>query len=168
MDQCLKIEKANPSHAESIMAIWNPIIRETVWTFNGIEKSINDVENMILKREQMGFLSVVCISSGKVIGFASYSQFRMGTGYFKTMEHTVLVDKNSRGSGVGKKLVASLEEYAISNGVFSFIACVSEGNSAGIAFHENIGFRKICVLPNVGFKFEKFLNLVLLQKNLTT
>ena len=167
MSKKFKIEQANSSHFSTIRSIWNPIIRETLWTFNDKEKSIEDIETMILERNNQGHSSIVGINDGKVVGFASYGQFRSGTGYRKTMEHTVIIDKNLRGCGLGRCLVAELEKDAKNKGVHFLIAGVSESNSAGVSFHESIGFEKLCILPNIGFKFGKFLSLILMQKKLT-
>ncbi len=166
MDFDLEIQRANFSHAGPIKRIWNPIIRDTLWTFNSQEKSTEDIKNLILERNKMGFCSLVGISSGKVVGFATYNQFRSGTGYLKTVEHTVLVDQKIRGQGVGKNLIKAIEKYAVSRGVASLMAGVSEENTNGISFHKSLGFQTICVLPEVGFKFGRFLNLVLMQKKL--
>ncbi len=162
----LEIENAGSSHAEAIKAIWNPIIRDTLKTFDGKEKSTQDIKDLILDRDKMGFGNLVAIRSGEVVGFTTYNQFRPGTGYHKTMEHTVIVDPKARGQGVGKSLISALEDYATGRGVIFFMAGVSEENAAAISFHESLGFRIISVLPEVGFKFGKFLNLVLMQKKL--
>ena len=116
----------------------------------------------------MDFCSVVGLRSNKVVGFATYDQFRPGTGYLKTMEHTVIIDQQNRGQGVGKNLVKALESHAVNRGIISLIAGVSEENAAGISFHKSLGFQKISVLPKVGFKFGRFLDLVLMQKKLVS
>ena len=164
----LEIVKADPTHFKAIADIWNPIIRDTLWTFNDKEKTVSDIENMISERDSLGFLNIVGINKGKVLGFASYTQFRLGTGYKKTMEHTVIIDSSARGIGAGKQLVRALERDARAKKVHSLIAGVSENNSVGLSFHESIGFHRLCVLPDVGFKFGKFLNLVLMQKKIAT
>ena len=164
----LKIVQANSTHFEAIADIWNPIIRDTLWTFNDKEKTVSDIENMILERDGLGFLNIVGTYEGKVIGFASYTQFRSGTGYKKTMEHTVIIDPNARGIGAGRQLVGALERDARVKKVHSLIAGVSENNTVGLSFHKSIGFHKLCVLPDVGFKFGKFLNLVLMQKKIVS
>ena len=166
MSKDFKIEKATPSHFSAIKGIWNPIIRDTLWTFNDKEKSANDIEAMILERNKLGHLSIVGVSEGKVVGFASYTQFRPGTGYKKTMEHTVIIDQNFRGCGLGRRLVAELEQDAMSKDVHFLIAGVSESNPVGLSFHKSIGFDKLCILPDVGFKFGKFLSLILMKKKL--
>ncbi len=168
MNTDLEIKKADVSHADSIKRIWNPIIRDTLWTFNSLEKSIKNIEDLIIERDRMDFGSIVALRSNKVVGFATYSQFRPGTGYLKTMEHTVIVDPENRGQGVGKNLVKTLAHHAADRGIISLIAGVSEENAAGIAFHEHLGFQRISVLPQVGFKFGRSLDLVLMQKKLAS
>ena len=59
MNTDLEIKKADVSHADAIKRIWNPIIRDTLWTFNNQEKSIKNIEDLITERDKMDFCSVV-------------------------------------------------------------------------------------------------------------
>ena len=71
MNTDLEIKKADVSHADSIKRIWNPIIRDTLWTFNNQEKSIKNIEDLIIERDRMDFGSIVALRSNKVVGFAT-------------------------------------------------------------------------------------------------
>ena len=54
----LEIVKADSTHFKAIADIWNPIIRDTLWTFNDKEKTVSDIENMISERDRLGFLNI--------------------------------------------------------------------------------------------------------------
>ena len=105
-------------------------------------------------------------AEGEVIGFATYFQFRGGLGYGHTMEHSILLHPELRGRGAGRALMAAIENHARAAGVHTMFAGVSSENPSGVAFHEAIGFARVAVLPEVGRKFGRWIDLVLLQKHL--
>ena len=161
------IREARPADAAAIAAIWNPVIRDTVATFNAVEKPVLDVERMISDRAASGHGTFICENGdGRVLGFASYSQFRGGIGYRYTVEHTVIVAPQAAGSGAGRALMDVLCAHATTAGMHSLWAGISSENRAGIAFHERMGFDYVATLPEAGWKFDRWFNLVLMQKRL--
>jgi phosphinothricin acetyltransferase len=101
------------------------------------------------------------------VGFASYAQFRGGVGYRHTMEHTIILGPAARGRGLGRALMTAIEDHARAGGTHSLFAGVSAGNPEGRAFHAAMGFAETAVLPQVGYKFGRWLDLVLMQKFLS-
>lgn len=158
------IRPAEIGDALDISEIWNYYIRETSITFNPSEKAIHGVEAAIeaCRLEDRAFL--VAQDDLGIFGFATYFQFRGGVGYTKTMEHTILTAPRARRLGVGLTLMSALCDHAKSTGVKSLWACVSADNPAAAEFHERIGFSRIAVLPEVGYKFNRWIDLILLQK----
>ena len=158
------IRHATEADAAAIAAIWNPIIRDTAITFNAAEKSDNDIAAMIRTRQADGHGFLVVEEGAKVIGFATYAQFRGGVGYARTMEHTILLSPGAQGRGLGRALMAALEDHARKGGAISLFAGVSAENPAGRAFHAAMGFAEVAILQRVGFKFGRTMDLVLMQK----
>ena len=99
-----------------------------------------------------------------MIGFASYDQFRKGIGYARAMEHTIVLADAARGKGAGRALMQTLSAHARAAGVGSLWAGVSGENPSGVAFHEALGFETIATLPAVGFKFGRWMDLVLMRQ----
>ena len=97
-------------------------------------------------------------------GFVTYGQFRNGIGYARTMEHTIIVDESTRGHGLGLQLIETAIDHARRAGVHSMWAGVSAENPAGVAFHSRAGFETVARLPQVGRKFDQWLDLILMQK----
>ena len=73
---------------------------------------------------------------------------------------------DARGRGVGRSLMAAIEQHARDMGFHTMWAGVSAGNPDGVVFHERVGYEKVAVLPEVGRKFDQWLDLVLMQKRL--
>ena len=153
------IRPAAPQDAPAIAAIWNRIIRESVATFTTEEK---DPAAIAAAMAAQPFW--VARDAGDVLGFATYSQFRGGPGYARTMEHSVHLAPQAQGKGLGRALMAALEDHARAAGVHSLFAGISGENAAGIAFHAALGYAHAARLSQVGWKFGRWHDLVLMQK----
>lgn len=158
------IRPARPDDAPAIAAIWNAIIRDTTITFTTAEKDPAALATDIAAGAPV---FVATDPDGATpLGFAIGFQFRGGPGYAHTYEHSVHVTDAARGRGVGRALMVALEERLRADGIHSLFAGVSGDNAAGVAFHAAIGFREVARLPEVGRKFDRWHDLVLMQKML--
>ena len=162
--QTVKILPASVDDAEAIIAIWNPVISGTTITFNSVTKSTNDVLAILKDRHAAGYAFLVARQGNDLLGFATYGKFRNSTGYAHTIEHTVILADHAKGKGVGRALLAALESHARTNGVHSMIASVAAENTAAIAFHKAVGFSQVAYIPEAGRKFDRWLDVVFLQK----
>lgn len=154
------IRAADPRDWAGVAAIWNPIIRDTAITFTTLEKTEASLSVQI--SEYPCFL--VAEEDGMIIGFACFSQFRGGPGYARTMELTIHLTPEARGKGIGRGLIAQLEIAAGRQNVGSLWAGIGHENPTSVAFHEHLGFEKVAILPKVGFKFGRWMDLVLMRK----
>ncbi|MCD1625476.1 MAG: GNAT family N-acetyltransferase [Paracoccaceae bacterium] len=150
--------------APAVAAIWNPVIRDSAATFTTLEKTPESLVADFATRAAEGKVFLLAEDAGEILGFATYFQFRGGPGYARTMEHSVILAPSARGRGVGRTLMRALEEHARAGDVHSLWAGVSAENPGGVAFHNAIGFSEIARLPQVGFKFGRWMDLVLMQK----
>ena len=160
----LTLRDATNEDAAAIVAIWNPIIRDTVVTFNPVLRSIAEIEEMILSRQVAGHAFLIAQEGSDVLGFASYVQFRGGLGYARCMEHTINLAPAARGKGAGRALLLALERHAAALGHHVMVAAVTGTNSTSISFHEKLGYVHVGTMPQVGWKFDQFHDLVLMQK----
>ncbi len=161
------IRPARPEDAGAIIGFWNPLIRETMVTFNPVEKTAAEVADSIRAKAGAGHGFFVAEADGTILGFASYGQFRAGMGYARAMEHTIILAPQARGRGAGRALMVAVEDHARAQGYHSMIAGVSGGNPDGRAFHAAIGYAVVAVVPQVGWKFGRYWDLVLMQKLLS-
>lgn len=160
------IRPAETGDCASIAAIWAPVVRDTLVTFNPVAKSADDIEALLTasRTSDHGFL--VAEQAGEVAGFVRYAQFRGGQGYARTMEHTIMLCAEARGRGLGRMLMEAVEDHARVRGVHSMMAGVSGANPAGLRFHAALGYSQVARLPEVGFKNGRYLDLILMQRML--
>ncbi len=157
------IRPAGAADIPALLALWNPIIRDTTITFSSEEKTPESLAAMIAERRAAGREFLLAEGAG-LMGFATYAQFRGGNGYAHAMEHTIILAPGARGRGAGRALMARIEDHARAGGAHTLFAGVSGENPDGVAFHERVGFRIVGRIPEVGAKFGRWLDLVLMMK----
>ena len=164
----MMLRAADDTDAQAICAIMNQVIRETSITFKDVEKTPADVLLEIKKAQTNDCPFLVIETDGVVQGYATYSPFRAGSGYRRTMEHSVAISPTAQRAGFGYALMSALEEQARANKVGSLIGAISAENSEGLAFHSALGFVEVGRIPMAGWKFSRWIDLVLVQKALLT
>ena len=163
----MKLRPATPADAAAIAGLWNPIIRDTAITFNPVEKSAADIAALLVEKDAQDQPFLLAEKDGALLGFATYGQFRNGLGYRFSVEHTIILASAARGQGVGAQLMQAIEDHARQRGIHSIYAGVSSANPGAVRFHEKMGYQTLAVLPEVGFKFDRWLDLTLMQKSLS-
>lgn len=156
------IRAATPADAAGIAAIWNAAIRDTIVTFNPVEKPGAEIAALTLTTDPF----FVWERDNHILGFSRYFPFRSGLGYVHTVEHTIMLAAGAQGRGVGRSMMTHLTDHAARAGKHSMIAVVSHENAAGLAFHTACGFVTVATLPQVGFKFGRWHDAVFMQKRL--
>ena len=158
------IRPARPDDAVGILAILNPIIAETTITFSARKLSETDIRGALSDHHGWNAPYLVAESNGTIAGYAKYGPFRVGDGYARTGEITVHLAANARGQGTGRRLVGALEDHARGAGLHSLIAGISSENDSAVEFHTKLGFEHVGLVPQAGYKFGRFIDLVLMQK----
>ncbi len=154
------IRAATALDAPQIASIWNDAIRNTTITFNPVDKSVDEVADLTAQK------CLIWDEDGQILGFARYFQFRGGEGYRFTVEHTIMLADSAQGKGVGSQLITALCAHAKAAGMHTMFAGCSGENPGAVAFHAKLGFAEVATLPEVGFKFGRWIDLVLMQKTL--
>jgi phosphinothricin acetyltransferase len=157
-----QIRPALARDAAGVAEIYNQIIRDTTITFASVEKS--NPELVAAFEEADAYL--VAEKGGRIVGFASFAAFRKGPGYAGVKEHSICLHTSMRGTGLGTILLHTLENAARAQGVIHMVAGVSGENDAGLRFHAAQGYKNVGHLPDIGQKFGRSIDLVLMQKKL--
>lgn len=154
------IRPARPGDAAGIARIWNHYIESTAATFAAVPKTEAEVAALIAARP----VFVAEDDAGAIHGFAHYGPFRGGDGYRHTAEHTLYLAPGQGGRGLGRALLGAVEDHGSAAGIHTMWAGISAENPAAIAFHARCGYAEAARLRQVGRKFDRWLDLVLMQK----
>jgi len=163
----MEIRNAIAADFEAITAIYNDVLTHSTAIYNDRPATLADRLSWWRSRKDQHYPVFVATDGRQVCGFASFGDFRSWPGYRFTVEGTAHVAQESRGQGVGLLLLNALVEHAKLAGKHSMIAGVDSENATSLKFLERFGFQRVGFLPEVGYKFDRFLNLVLLQYWLT-
>lgn len=116
-----------------------------------------------------GLPCVVAEIDGRIAGYAYAGPYRPRPGYRFTVEDSVYVAASARGRGLGRLLLDAVIEHATAAGMRQMIAIIGDSaHTASIRLHERAGFRHVGTLEGVGFKFDRWLDTVLMQRPLET
>ncbi len=152
--------------AEATAAIYNVEVRESTVTFDLVARSLAD-QLAWIDEHSGGHPAIVAVDDAdEVLGFASLTPYRPRPAYATTVEDSVYVGREWRGQGVGRLLLADLVELAADHGFHSVIARIVGDHDASIALHRSCGFEEVGREREVGRKFGKWLDVVLMQKML--
>jgi L-amino acid N-acyltransferase YncA len=151
-------------HAEAILDIFNEAIQHSTALYDYKPRAPQSMIGWFDTKKAGGFPVIGAEeSNGKLIGFASYGTFRAWPAYKYTAEHAVYVHKDHRGKGFGRLLMLELIATAEKNGVHALVGGIDAANIGSIILHEKLGFRLVGTLPEVGFKFGRWLDLAFYQ-----
>lgn len=110
---------------------------------------------------------VTCAGDGRVLGYAYANHFRLRPAYRFTAEDSIYVAQDARGRGVGKRLLAELLARCEARGCRQMLAVIGDSaNTGSIALHAASGFRFAGTLRATGWKFERWLDTVIMQREL--
>lgn len=159
----LIIRDAVEADLVAIRDIYNHAVEHTTAIWNDVLIDVDNRRAWLELRRAKGFPVLVAEVDGRVAGYASYGDWRAFDGYRHTVEHSVYVDKDSRGAGLGKALMLALIERARAADLHVMIAAIEAGNTASIALHERLGFRLVGIHREVGQKFGRWLDLAAME-----
>jgi L-amino acid N-acyltransferase YncA len=154
---------ARSSDGEAIRSIYNAEVVGSTATFDLVPRTAED-QVAWLEEHRGPYPAVVAVDEeGQVLGFGSLSLFRDRPAYSTTVENSVYVGDGHRGIGVGRAIMDELIKLATQHGFHAVIARVGGANQASIALHEACGFRMVGVEREVGRKFNRWLDVSVLQ-----
>lgn len=162
----MTVRPANETDAAAIADIWNRYIDGSLATFTSELKTSRAIAERIECASDAGHSFFVVETETGIEGFACTGDFRNGPGYAHSLETTIYLAEGAQGKGLGRALMARLEDDAAGAGVHLLVAGISAANPAGLAFHRSCGYLEGGVLPEAGRKYGKWLDLHLLFKHL--
>ena len=143
------IRDATPDDAEAIRAIYAPFVESTAVSFE-IETPPIDVYEAAIAESVYPWL--VLERDGEVVGYAKGGRFRDRAAYDWSVEVAVYIAESARGMGVGTRLMNALLDLLREQGYATALAGVTLPNPGSVALFESLGFTKVGVFENVGYK----------------
>lgn len=166
MSEQFAILDATQDDLPGILDIYNDAVATTTAIWNDTLVDLENRRAWLALRHTQGYPVLVAHRGGGVAGYASFGDFRPFDGYRHTVEHSIYVHRDHQGAGIGRLLLGALIERARAAGKHSMVAAIEAGNAASIALHEKLGFRRCGLLPEVGQKFGRWLDLAFLDRRL--
>jgi len=162
----MELRAATAQDAAGIALIYNDSVANTTAIWNDVQVDVANRAAWIAERQAQGFPVLVAVEGEAVLGYASYGPWRPHDGYRRTVEHSVYVSTQARGQGLGVTLMEALIAAAKAQGLHVMVAGIDASNAVSIRLHERLGFAQTGLLPQVGMKFGRWLDLAFLQLQL--
>jgi L-amino acid N-acyltransferase YncA len=159
----VEIRQASAADAPGILAIVNDAIENTTAIWTDDPRTLDEQRAWLAAKEAAALPVLVAVDGDTVAGWASFGPFRPYHGYHRTVEHSVYVATGYRRQGIATRLMEALLAEARTRELHVMVGAVDADNSASIRLHVELGFREVARMPEVGLKFGRWLDLVLLQ-----
>ncbi len=160
----VQVRPARPEDAEALRAIYNAEVSGSTVTFDLVPRSVADQLDWQSARSGVHAVLVAEADDGTVLGFGSLSPYRDRPAYATTVEDSVYVDAAHRRTGVAAALLAALVETASAHGFHAMMARIVGGHEASIGLHRACGFEVVGTEREVGRKFGRWLDVVIMER----
>jgi L-amino acid N-acyltransferase YncA len=151
------IRNAQPEDAQAICDIYNYYVLDTIVTFEEDSVLADDMADRIKKVSEK-YTWLVYEQEGEIIGYAYAGEWKSRCSYRFSVESSVYLKNGFSGKGIGSKLYEALFKEIEKTDIHAVIGGISLPNEASIALHEKFGFEKIAQFKEVGYKFEKWID----------
>lgn len=160
----MDVRLAEERDSEAIRTIYNLEVTTATVTFDLVPRSAEGQQRWLDARSGAHVALVAVGDDGEVAGFGSLSPYRDRPGYNTSVEDSIYVRRDRQGSGVGKVLLASLVDAATASGFHSVLARIVGGHEASINLHASLAFDVVGTEREVGRKFGRWLDVVVMQR----
>jgi phosphinothricin acetyltransferase len=161
------IRAATPGDAGDIARIYNHYILETIITFEEETITTADITARIGEVEKASLPWLVAVEADRVVGYAYASRWKSRCAYRHSAETTVYVDSAVTGRGHGGRLYRQLLDELAARGAHTAIGGIALPNAASVALHERLGFTRVAQFREVGFKFNRWIDVAYWQRLLS-
>jgi phosphinothricin acetyltransferase len=163
------VRPSRDADVQAMLAIYLHHIKKGVDPAYAGDIEAPDAEDIKRRRKSMRgrkMPHIVAEQNSVVIGYAYAVPFRKRPAYRYTVKHSIYVHHDHLGRGVGQMLMTALIDYCAAGGFRQMIGYIDGANKASLGLHEKFGFRQVGFLPQVGFKFGRWTDSVMMQRSL--
>lgn len=163
-----ELRDAEPKDIPSVLEIYNHYVTHTVVTFDDEPMSLAQMRSRLEHTRKLGYPWLVAVSpSGQILGYASVFPWQQRAAFRRTVESSIYLGPAAVGKGLGTALLSELLDRARAAGIREVIAVIADqGAEASMVLHERLGFVPAGRMGRVGYKFDRWLGIVMLQKSL--
>jgi len=159
----VQTRRATVEDLPQMLEIYNDVILNTTAVYEYNPHTLEMRKQWFETKQQQGFPVFVAEDNGEVVGFSSIGPFRAWAAYKYSVENSIYVKSICRGRGISKLLMQPLIEASKQLGMHTIIAGIDATNEASIALHKKFGFEEVAHFKQVGYKFDRWLDLKFLQ-----
>ncbi len=160
----IAIRDATSDDLPAILAIYHDAVVHTTAVYDYVPRTLAAQQEWFAAKTAQRWPVLVAVEAATVVGFCSYGAFRPWSAYQRTVENSIYIAPERRGRGIGGQLLPPLIERATAGGFHAVIAGIDASNEASLRLHAKLGFVKVAHLREVGWKFERWLDLVFLER----
>jgi phosphinothricin acetyltransferase len=162
------IRAAEPADLPDIREIYNLYVANSTVTFDEDPMTLAAWRSKFAYLQKLGMPFIVAVSpNGNVLGYALVTPWAQKKAYRFTVENSIYLSPAATGKGLGSALMAELITRSKAAGLKEIIAVIADrGAEASIKMHESFGFKEIGRMGRVGYKFERWLGTIMMQKSL--
>ncbi len=162
----ISVRHSELADADALAAIYNHYIETSIITFEEQPITAAEMARRIGEVQSASFPWLVAESDGEVVGYAYATRWKPRSAYRFAAEITVYLAPERAGQGIGSLLYTHLFQQLRSQGIHVVIGGISLPNPASVALHEKLGLRKVAHFEEVGFKFNRWIDVGYWQRNL--
>jgi L-amino acid N-acyltransferase YncA len=159
----IKIRAYQTEDTQAILDIINYNILNSTALYDYNIRTYEQQRAILEEKIAKQFPVIIAELDGVVVGFGMYSEFRFREAYKFTVEHSVYVNNDFHGKGIGKILLEELIQLAKKQGLHTMIGVIDAENQSSVDFHEKFGFKTVGIIKESGFKFDRWLHSVFVQ-----
>lgn len=159
----ITIRDAVEKDLPEVLEIYNHSILHTTSIYSYVGHTLEMRKKWFDEKKAAGHPVFVAATDGKVAGFIAYGPFRVWPAYKYTVEHSVHIHPDYRRQGIAKLLMEKMIDAARKNNIHAIIAGIDASNNASIKLHEQFNFNVVGNFKEVGYKFNKWLDLIFME-----
>ncbi len=161
----MQLRLATVGDAPAIRAIYNVEVETSTATFDLVPRTLEEQQLWLTERSG-AFAAVVAEHDDEVLGFAALSPYKERAAYRTTVEDSVYVHRDHHGRGIGRRMLTEVCDIAATSGFHTVIARIEATREPSMALHRAIGFEVVGTERAVGRKFNRWLDVTIMQRML--
>jgi phosphinothricin acetyltransferase len=152
----------------AVLGLYRHYVRNSVVTFDEKAPTLAAYKSRFLHLQKLGYPFRLALSpTGTLLGFAYVFPFREKSAFRKTVESSIYLGPAALGRGLGRTLLGDLIDHCEKAGLREIIAVIADqGAEASMALHTGFGFVETGRMGKVGYKFDRWLGIIMMQKSL--